>query len=104
MTLSGSPMELLHSVPVPVVAVVVLVQAIGWGSFLLCRGRALLLPQDSADRREVAIRRLELDHERWKTRHHPRTDMLRSLTVDVATDAIDGSDDADDEEGVQGNL
>ena len=64
----GALVELLPAVPQPVLVVTVVLFAVVWGLLALYRGRALLLPQDSADRRELALRQLELSHERRMAR------------------------------------
>lgn len=68
MSLAGSVAGLLSQLPTPVAIAAVIPLGLASGGYLLCRGRALLLPQSSTDRRELAIRRSELRHERWKSR------------------------------------
>lgn len=68
MALTSSLLRLLSQLPASAASAAVLLLALAAGGYLLCRGRALLLPQRSVDRRALAIRRSELRHERWKSR------------------------------------
>ncbi|MFB6784383.1 MULTISPECIES: hypothetical protein [unclassified Streptomyces] len=72
MSLIGGLANLLLAAPVSAVVVVALILAAAWATFTVCRGKAMLLPQDSADRRELAMRRIVSRHERWKARRRSR--------------------------------
>lgn len=63
MNLPGAVADALLAVPPPVLAAAVLLAVLAWSWYVVCRGRALLLPQDSADRRELALRKAELRHD-----------------------------------------
>ncbi|MBM9507993.1 hypothetical protein [Actinacidiphila acididurans] len=73
-------MDILLAVPTPVLTSIGLVLASACAGFILCHGLALLLPQDSADRRELALRKIELADRRrrsWRMANYSEEEAAR---------------------------